>query len=148
MKIMNVQSPKTVRSATQCSHTLLDYLHVHVGYQLTHETLNKAEWYWPDSVPPVPVPNVTASTLPSDKWDTIVTLYNTIILHSGIAYSLHWVHIRCHIPIPVCSHISGPVVSKWARLLAVLSNWFVHTAFSNVSAYSRAWKLQDTITFN
>ena len=49
------------------------------------------------------------------------------------------VHVITLIPIPVCFQISGPVVSKWARLFAVLSNWLVHTAFSNVSAYSRAY---------
>jgi len=36
---------------------------------------------------------------------------------------------------PVCRHISGPVVSMCARRLAVLSNWLVHTAFVNDSAY-------------
>ena len=35
---------------------------------------------------------------------------------------------------PVCSQISGPVVSMWALLLAVLSNWLVHTAFSREAA--------------
>ena len=36
--------------------------------------------------------------------------------------------------LPVCLQISGPVVSKWALLFAVLSNWLVHTALSSDSA--------------
>ena len=55
----------------------------------------------------------------------------------------------------VSCHISGPVVSMWALLFAVLSNWLVHTALSMLSANLLAynnnryneWLIKDEFQF-